>query len=367
VRLLLAKGAAADVTAADGQSALGWARKWGADTEISRLLVERGAKPDNVERQVAPDPKPSGRTPKEAVEHAIALLQSSGATYLKKAGCEGCHHQLLTGILIGAARDRGISLNETLASEQRTALVRIKQRTRDQLLERLVLGVSPIENALGLVSLSAQEYAADSTTDALWHDIAGLQKVEGSWSALNQRPPIVYSAFTATAYAVRALSLYASPGRKAEMESRIRRARSWLTTIQPAAQTEERAMQLLGLYWSGADRSIISERAKILIGSQKPDGGWSQREGFSSDAYATGQALYALHVAANVSNSDPVFRRGVEYLLRTQHEDGSWYVRSRSVKFQPYFESGFPYGHDQWISAAGTNWAAMALTFAVKN
>jgi N-acyl-D-amino-acid deacylase len=36
-------------------------------------------------------------------------------------------------------------------------------------------------------------------------------------------------------------------------------------------------------------------------------------------------------------------------------------VISRAVKFQPYFESGFPHGHDQWISSAGTAWAAMAL------
>jgi hypothetical protein len=56
-----------------------------------------------------------------------------------------------------------------------------------------------------------------------------------------------------------------------------------------------------------------------------------------------------------------VYRRGVAFLLSTQHEDGSWYVRSRSIPFQPYFESGFPHGHDQWISISATNWAAMAL------
>jgi hypothetical protein len=31
------------------------------------------------------------------------------------------------------------------------------------------------------------------------------------------------------------------------------------------------------------------------------------------------------------------------------------------VPIQPYFESGFPHGRNQFISAAGTNWAAMAL------
>jgi hypothetical protein len=36
-------------------------------------------------------------------------------------------------------------------------------------------------------------------------------------------------------------------------------------------------------------------------------------------------------------------------------------VKSRSEAFQPYFESGFPHGKDQWISAAGTSWAITAL------
>ena len=59
--------------------------------------------------------------------------------------------------------------------------------------------------------------------------------------------------------------------------------------------------------------------------------------------------------------SDPAVRRGVEFLLRTQLQDGSWYVKSRAVPIQAYFESGFPHGADQWISAAGTAWAVRAL------
>jgi len=43
------------------------------------------------------------------------------------------------------------------------------------------------------------------------------------------------------------------------------------------------------------------------------------------------------------------------------YPDGSWYVRSRAIKFQPYFESGFPFGHDQWISTAATAWATQAM------
>jgi hypothetical protein len=60
--------------------------------------------------------------------------------------------------------------------------------------------------------------------------------------------------------------------------------------------------------------------------------------------------------------SDGVYAKGVKYLLGTQAADGSWHVKSRSIWIQPYFESGFPYGTDQWISVAGTAWASMALS-----
>ena len=58
---------------------------------------------------------------------------------------------------------------------------------------------------------------------------------------------------------------------------------------------------------------------------------------------------------------EAVYRRGVAFLLRTQMDDGSWYVRSRGMKLQPYFESGFPYDHDQWISYSATALATAAL------
>jgi len=54
----------------------------------------------------------------------------------------------------------------------------------------------------------------------------------------------------------------------------------------------------------------------------------------------------------------------VNYLVATQAADGSWHVKSRAVKLQPYFQSGFPYEHDQWISNTATAWAAAALALA---
>ena len=69
----------------------------------------------------------------------------------------------------------------------------------------------------------------------------------------------------------------------------------------------------------------------------------------------------ALAKAGGVAASDPAYQKGVKFLLSTQSDTGAWRVISRSPKFQAYFNSGFPYAGDQWISAWATGWATMAL------
>jgi hypothetical protein len=84
----------------------------------------------------------------------------------------------------------------------------------------------------------------------------------------------------------------------------------------------------------------------------------------TSDAYATGQALQALRLAG-IAVTAANYKKGVDYLLKTQREDGSWFVESRGFGFQPYREYGFPHGRSQFISAAATSWAVMALAPAI--
>jgi hypothetical protein len=86
-----------------------------------------------------------------------------------------------------------------------------------------------------------------------------------------------------------------------------------------------------------------------------------------SDAYATGQVLAALHEAGVVTAKDRPYRRAVSYLLKTQLADGSWFVESRSLPVQPYFETEFPHGRSQFISCAATAWATLALSQAASS
>src|SRR5215469_9456359 len=120
--------------------------------------------------------------------------------------------------------------------------------------------------------------------------------MDGFWEPLGQRPPMVYSRFSASSYAIRALELYGPSGRRSEMKERIARARRWLATPTPV-HTEERVMQPLGLHWADGDQLLIDKLARLLARLQHRDGGWAQLDGFPSDAYATGEALYALYIA----------------------------------------------------------------------
>jgi hypothetical protein len=211
-----------------------------------------------------------------------------------------------------------------------------------------------ISVSYALVGLAAEGYAPDATTDAMAHLVSLQQTADGSFLALPARPPLESSTFTASALSLRALQVYGK-----DTQEQVRRARQWLEAAAPHT-TEDRAMQLLGLSWAKADSQALAHAASGLVAEQRPDGGWSQLQTLESDAYATGQALTALKMAGQIS--DAAWQRGVAFLLRTQLDDGSWLVRARSNPFQPYKESGFPHGKHQWISAAGTSWAALALS-----
>jgi squalene cyclase len=158
---------------------------------------------------------------------------------------------------------------------------------------------------------------------------------------------------------------YPIPARAQEFAQRIDRAREWLLkTIRVTA--EDYSMRLAGLYDAGASQADIRQAARSLLELQLPDGGWGGNPHMKSDAFATGVALTSLIESNAITTTHGAFRSGIDYLLSTQFPDGSWYVRSRSIKMQPYFESGFPFGHDQWISTAATAWAAQAIALSIE-
>ena len=189
------------------------------------------------------------------------------------------------------------------------------------------------------------------------------QTAVGSWVSMSKRPPLEYYSITATALSVRNIQYFVPPVWKKEVDRRVAKAREWLIRTNPETN-EERAFQLLGMKWSNMNATEIVPFVKDLLNKQRADGGWSQLDSLSSDAYATGQSLYALYQAEALTVNDGAFKKGIEFLLKGQHPDGSWRIQSRTYPGVPYVYSGFPYGDHQFISAAGSNWATIALLLA---
>jgi len=260
----------------------------------------------------------------------------------------------------GVARDRGIAFDEAAARRQSEATITLLTRVRDEAVRnRDRIPDVPVSVSYALISLASGHHAADETTGAMARVIAAWQSEDGAFQPLPAlRPPIEAGTITATALSLRALQLYGT-----NPEERIARASRWLRTATPRT-TEERALQLLGLAWSQAPADDIRKSVEELLREQRPDGGWAQLAATETDAYATGQALVALQAAGQDVTSN-AYRRGVAFLLRTQFPDGSWLVRSRTFPVQPLKDSGFPHGTNQWISAAGTSWATMAIALAL--
>jgi hypothetical protein len=359
VKLLLDKGANPRIQSKAGESTLDWAQKF-RNPEVMKVLGVR-AQASAPSLLASADSKLA--SPKEAAEKSLALLQKTSGTFFAEGGCVSCHAQNLADMAANVARANGLRVDEAASAEQLKA-TKLQWASADQILIQGISVPGTMDTVMySVLQMTAANAPADRGIDAMIHNLAWLQRKEGNWHFSGiQRPPMEDGDFSRTAICIRAFAAYAPAGRKAEFDQRIARAAAWLKSANPRT-TEDRNMQLLGLKWANADRGFLDSRLKQLTALQHPDGGWAQTPYLGSDAYATATTLYALHELGTPA-SDSAYRRGVEYLLRTQLADGSWHVASRAPKFQPYFQSGFPHDHDQWISAAATAWSTMALSYA---
>jgi ankyrin repeat protein len=362
IRLLLDKGADRNIQSKAGETAVDWAKKFNYPPVLDALGINHKQVGSATVLLPAGDSKLS--SPKEAAGKSIALLQRASGSFFQEGGCVSCHAQNLTGLAVSVARANGIKVDEAAAAAQ-LKTVKFQWAAFEQVLLQRMDPPGAVDTTMySLLHLAVEDAPPDHTIDALIHNMAGQQRKDGSWHlGGNARPPMEDGDYSRTALSIRALSIYGPPGRKAEFDQRVQRAAAWLKAANPRT-TEDRNMQLLGMNWAHTDRRSLEEPLKNLIALERPDGGWAQTPELASDAYATATVLYTMHELGTPA-SDPAYGRGVAYLLRTQLPDGSWQVASRSPKFQPYFQSGFPHDHDQWISAAATGWAAIALSYAV--
>jgi hypothetical protein len=299
-----------------------------------------------------------------AVAKALPLIRKGSDGHLEQRTCFACHNQGIPILALTTARSRGFPVAEEEIQKHGKFIATFLEKNKDNYRKGQGQGGQADTAGYALWTLEMGGWKADATTAAVAEYLLLRDKDRDHWRAVSTRPPSENSPFTTTYVAVRGLQAFGGAEQKAKIDERLRTIRAWLVKT-PAADTEDRVFRLWGLRRAAAENKEVEAAARELIKTQRPDGGWSQTDTQQSDAYATGTALVALEQAAGLAPADPVYQRGVRYLLGTQLPDGTWHVRSRSKPFQTYFESGFPHGKDQFISLAASSWATTALALAL--
>jgi hypothetical protein len=307
----------------------------------------------------------------DGAQRAVTLLQRSSDAFLengfvKRASCVSCHQQTLPALTFALAQERGLRVDADSLARQLSFQQTGWSGTRDQAYELHAPQPAPAAVlGYGLHGLHALRYQPDDLTAAMSYYLAETQLPDGSWPDYDFRPPMEAGPIVGTALTLKALQYYPPPVESQPLKARMEKARRYLDRARPINFSQQ-VFRYHGLGWAGATPEELQRDTAELLALQRADGGWAPLPTLESDSWATGHALVALHQAGGVAVSHPAFQRGLAFLLRTQFEDGSWWVKSRTWPFQPHFDSEFPHGKDQWISAGGTAWAAMALLLALE-
>jgi hypothetical protein len=158
-----------------------------------------------------------------------------------------------------------------------------------------------------------------------------------------------------TTLALLALSAPHAPDMGNEGKAAREKGLAWLRAASSDQELQTAALRLILWRRLKLPAGEWEPLVKKLRTAQNPDGGWGQIKEAKSDAYATGQALYAL-AEAGVKPDDEALRRAQSFLAKTQREDGGWAMVSRAI-----MRDGKPPKNLEPITHADSAWAVMGL------
>ena len=299
-----------------------------------------------------------------SVTKGFDVLQTSGVQFIMNAKCGSCHHSTLTSMIAEKLKAKGLSDRDTTAAMRTGAMnATLFFVGNPNLINQFV--PAKFLPAYMLMGLKAEKFPANYNTDLAVDYLISQALPDGHFKAEYARVPFEMGDVHLTATAIYAIQLYASQAKGKQVKILVAKTKAWLEKQQPTNQ-QELAFQLLGMKWCGSSETAKNTVAKKLMALQNNDGGWSQLPTMQSDAYATGEALYALSESGMMNIAGDVYTNGTNYLLQTQDATGAWLVNTRSNPIQPFVNSGFPpLDENQYISAAATNWATLALVNAL--
>jgi hypothetical protein len=307
----------------------------------------------------AQDARPKRADVDAAVGRGLGFLVKDARAWKKDHNCASCHHAGLVICSMREARQFGHAVDEPVLAE----LTKWVAESGDGKFGLARPAAAPraaspkaIYFALALGADPRPDEASQNGLKPLLKTVEAEQTEDGSWSAWPAtRPPIFgNSDETLTALATLAVMPAAAAGNE---EAKVARDKGvkWLAETETDGDPQSVALRLV--LWTRLDRPAKEWEplVKRIKDRQNADGGWGQTRDMASDAWATGQALYAL-AHAGIKPDDAAVARGQAVLVRTQRQDGSWPMTSR-----PTVPGGKGSTNLIPITGAGSAWAVLGL------
>jgi len=311
----------------------------------------------------AEETEPTEDALREAIRRAIPLLEKGSRGSADARECFTCHNQAVPAFALIAARRHGFPVDQENLDRQLKHTADHLVRGREAYREGRGQGGQVLTAGYALWTLNEGGWQHDETTEAVASYLVAYQKDSVHWRHRGKRPPSSGSDFTATYVALRGLADFGTAALQPQIRERTESIKPWLVTEKPQ-DTEDRVFRLRSLALvDAAEEDLVKARDELLV-SQRDDGGWAQKDGMESDAYATATVLVTL-LQTGTGRDHLAVQKGLRYLLETQLEDGSWHVVTHAEPIQTYFESGFPHGTDQFISMAASGWSTLAMLLAL--
>lgn len=275
----------------------------------------------------ASEPNDSERTPEQAIERGLLFLVGDARQWRNEHECATCHHGTMTVWALCEAQQAGYAVDgEPLAemtSWTKERWLKDLDKPRDPRPGWNMVKLPAV--LLGCISQTSagKNLLQPAETAAIADHIVRHQEAEGFWAipeSNNAYPPVFESAEVYTLWACLALrseSADASPA----VQQCFEQAHAFLGQKPAGDDTQACVLRLLLAARQGASKEALQASVDAVLEHRNADGGWGQIPNCPSDAFATGQVLFAL---SQVDSDRKQISPAISFLVANQRDDGSW-------------------------------------------
>lgn len=268
-----------------------------------------------------------------AIERGLAFLAKDALAWKADHNCVSCHHAGMVVWAMREAKRRSFAVDEAVLADMtqwmlpgdgRTGVPRPEGRPK-------AINMKAIYFALALESNPTPDDASQQSIARFLKTTRDDQLENGSWWAWPDTRPPFFGGSDDSMSALATLALVSARDIKDEKVLAARdRGVKWLTETKTDGDPQSLAVRLMVAARVKRPEAEVKALVRSIQENQKVDGGWAQASEMESDAWGTGQALYALALSA--MGDEGCLARGRAFLVSTQRDDGSWPMTSRPTK-----------------------------------